>query len=88
MLEELCAWTTEVLAFKNSRAHPPSGYYFTNLSCALNFIQNMNADSLKMREEEFEAYTSGRQVAPMRQSTSSSVSLTSRIRTATIVFSQ
>ncbi|KAH7731620.1 Rab5 GDP/GTP exchange factor [Aphelenchoides avenae] len=49
-----------------------SGYYFTNLSCALNFIQNMNAESLKMKEEEFEAYTSGRQVAPMRQSTSSS----------------
>jgi hypothetical protein len=49
-----------------------SGYHFTNLSCALKFIQDMDANSLRMREEDFDAYTSGRQVAPMRQSTSSS----------------
>ncbi|VDD92040.1 unnamed protein product [Enterobius vermicularis] len=42
-----------------------SGYYFTNLSCALQFIQNMNAESLKMPKEEFEAYTSGSQVPPL-----------------------
>lgn len=41
------------------------GYYFTNLSCALQFVQNMNAESLKMPKEEFEAYTSGRQVPPL-----------------------
>lgn len=44
-----------------------SGYYFTNLSCALQFIQNMNAESLKMPKEEFEAYTSGRQVPPLNE---------------------
>ncbi|VDK49461.1 unnamed protein product [Anisakis simplex] len=44
-----------------------SGYYFTNLSCALQFIQNMNADSLKMPREEFEAYTSGNQVPPLSE---------------------
>ncbi|VDN07767.1 unnamed protein product [Thelazia callipaeda] len=42
-----------------------SGYYFTNVSCALQFIQNMNADTLKMPKEEFEAYTSGSQVPPL-----------------------
>ncbi|OZC09510.1 a20-like zinc finger [Onchocerca flexuosa] len=42
-----------------------SGYYFTNLSCALQFVQNMNAESLKMPKEEFEAYTSGHQVPPL-----------------------
>uniref|UniRef100_A0A0N5AX26 Rab5 GDP/GTP exchange factor n=1 Tax=Syphacia muris TaxID=451379 RepID=A0A0N5AX26_9BILA len=44
-----------------------SGYYFTNLSCALQFIQNMNAESLKMPKDEFEAYTSGRQVPPLNE---------------------
>uniref|UniRef100_A0A915C615 Rab5 GDP/GTP exchange factor n=1 Tax=Parascaris univalens TaxID=6257 RepID=A0A915C615_PARUN len=44
-----------------------SGYYFTNLSCALQFIQNMNAESLKMPKEEFEAYTSGHQVPPLNE---------------------
>ncbi|KAE9552461.1 hypothetical protein FO519_004313 [Halicephalobus sp. NKZ332] len=43
-----------------------SGYYFTNLSCALQFIQDMNADSLHMDKEEFEAYTSGRLAVPLR----------------------
>uniref|UniRef100_A0A0R3RSM7 Rab5 GDP/GTP exchange factor n=1 Tax=Elaeophora elaphi TaxID=1147741 RepID=A0A0R3RSM7_9BILA len=42
-----------------------SGYYFTNVSCALQFVQNMNAESLKMPKEEFEAYTSGHQVPPL-----------------------
>ncbi|VBB25202.1 unnamed protein product [Acanthocheilonema viteae] len=42
-----------------------SGYYFTNVSCALQFVQNMNAESLKMPREEFEAYTSGHQVPPL-----------------------
>lgn len=44
-----------------------SGYYFTNLSCALQFVQNMNAESLKMPREEFEAYTSGHQVPPLNE---------------------
>uniref|UniRef100_A0A915PXJ8 Rab5 GDP/GTP exchange factor n=1 Tax=Setaria digitata TaxID=48799 RepID=A0A915PXJ8_9BILA len=42
-----------------------SGYYFTNVSCALQFVQNMDAESLKMPKEEFEAYTSGQQVPPL-----------------------
>ncbi|EFO22399.2 Rab5 GDP/GTP exchange factor [Loa loa] len=42
-----------------------SGYYFTNVSCALQFVQNMNAESLKMPKQEFEAYTSGREVPPL-----------------------
>lgn len=42
-----------------------AGYYFTNLCCAKNFVQNMSADSLKVSKEEFEAYTSG-QIAPPR----------------------
>jgi hypothetical protein len=42
-----------------------SGYYFTNLSCALQFIQDMNAESLHMDKEEFEAYTSGRLGVPL-----------------------
>ncbi|CAJ0943051.1 unnamed protein product, partial [Mesorhabditis belari] len=40
-----------------------SGYFFTNLSCALQFVQDMNHDSLKMAQTEFEAYTSG-QIQP------------------------
>ncbi|CAJ0578980.1 unnamed protein product, partial [Mesorhabditis spiculigera] len=40
-----------------------SGYFFTNLSCALQFVQNMNHESLKMDKREFEAYTSG-QIQP------------------------
>ncbi|MFH4974174.1 hypothetical protein AB6A40_000883 [Gnathostoma spinigerum] len=44
-----------------------SGYYFTNLSCALQFIQTMNAESLKMPREEFEAYTSGSQAPPLNE---------------------
>lgn len=43
-----------------------SGYYFTNLSCAVQFIQDMNADSLHMDKEEFEAYTSGQLTVPLR----------------------
>uniref|UniRef100_A0A7E4VN54 Rab5 GDP/GTP exchange factor n=1 Tax=Panagrellus redivivus TaxID=6233 RepID=A0A7E4VN54_PANRE len=43
-----------------------SGYYFTNLSCALQFIQDMNADSLQMDKEQFEAYTSGKLAVPIQ----------------------
>ena len=41
------------------------GYYFTNLSCAIKFILDMDADSLRMNTEEFEAYTTGRRTAPV-----------------------
>ncbi|VDO30181.1 unnamed protein product [Haemonchus placei] len=42
-----------------------SGYFFTNLSCALQFVQDMNYASLKMERSEFEAYTSGDLVPPL-----------------------
>lgn len=44
-----------------------AGYYFTNLCCAKNYIQNLNAESLKMPEEEFQAYTLGHLIPPMRE---------------------
>uniref|UniRef100_A0A915E9N4 Rab5 GDP/GTP exchange factor n=1 Tax=Ditylenchus dipsaci TaxID=166011 RepID=A0A915E9N4_9BILA len=50
-----------------------SGYYFTHLSCALQWIQHeMNAKSFNLTHEEFEAYTNGRVVAPTRNSVSTS----------------
>ncbi|KJH43554.1 a20-like zinc finger [Dictyocaulus viviparus] len=44
-----------------------SGYFFTNLSCALQFVQDMNYASLKMDRSEFEAYTSGDLVPPLHE---------------------
>lgn len=47
-----------------------SGYYFTNLCCAIKFIQNLNGDSLRMPAEEFEAYTTGQLVPPINEANS------------------
>ncbi|KRX35409.1 Rab5 GDP/GTP exchange factor [Trichinella murrelli] len=49
-----------------------AGYYFTNLCCALDFIQNLNAESLKMHPQEFEAYTCGQLVPPLNRTPISS----------------
>ncbi|VDP05629.1 unnamed protein product [Soboliphyme baturini] len=46
-----------------------AGYYFTNLCCALNFIQNLNASSLKMLPEEFQAYSCGELLPPVNETT-------------------
>uniref|UniRef100_A0A0K0G1S1 Rab5 GDP/GTP exchange factor n=1 Tax=Strongyloides venezuelensis TaxID=75913 RepID=A0A0K0G1S1_STRVS len=52
-------------AHENRIIKGESGYYFTNFSCAIEYIKNMNCESLKMDQDVFNAYVSGKLLPPL-----------------------
>ncbi|GMR40585.1 hypothetical protein PMAYCL1PPCAC_10780, partial [Pristionchus mayeri] len=44
-------------------------YFFTNVSGALHYVQNINHESLKMSKDDFESYTSGELAPPLNKGT-------------------
>uniref|UniRef100_A0A0N4ZNS6 Rab5 GDP/GTP exchange factor n=1 Tax=Parastrongyloides trichosuri TaxID=131310 RepID=A0A0N4ZNS6_PARTI len=54
-------------AHENRIIKGESGYYFTNLSCAIEYIKNMTCESLKMDQDVFNAYVSGKLLPPLNK---------------------